>query len=476
MSGENCLEIISKFTIPKTDYLNKFLINHKLELESENINKQKSELESENNLNKKINQNSLIEYYLKHKREMIYCDIIDYNNNEIIDTGLVTFFKSPNSYTGEDTVEFFLHGNPLLLRKFISVLLDSKLVRLARPGEFTKRSYLNKKINLNQAQAINQLIQARSFWEIKASQKNLRGEGGLLEICNNIRNELINIKAMLEADIDFSLKEIESDKFENFKRIEQFQNIKHLINKFLCNSKLSDKIRNSIQVMIYGAPNVGKSSLFNCLLGWERNIVSNIAGTTRDFISEEIILGDLTIRLIDTAGLRTEDENIDILEKEGINKTINLFNKSDLIIHLVSADTNFTNFTNTHKVPVINVINKIDLANSENLIKNSILDEVILISCVTNFGIEELKNKILATIIKNLDLENAILIEEYQSHTLREVNSILEKIIILEKENAPDEIISLELDESIKKIGELTTPVDSEEILGKIFSTFCVGK
>ncbi len=408
---------------------------------------------------------------------MVHCHFIEPQTNIIVDTGLAVFYKAPYSYTGEDVAEFFLHGNALLIRKFLASLLDTGLLRLARPGEFTKRSYLNQKINLTQAQAVNQIIQARNEWELKIAQKNLRGEGELDYLCKNIREALLNQKALLEAEIDFSIKELEPE--ENIISIEerkkQIAEIKKNIQTFLIRAEQSEKLRVIQKVVIVGVPNAGKSSLFNNILGWERNIVSKKPGTTRDFISEEIQIEGLALHLIDTAGLRELGENIDDLEIEGMNKAKELFKKSDLILHLIDGEQQpYLFHFDFSSIPVINVINKIELPQANNHFQN--YPDALRFSCFTNEGLENLKSSIVNILSKGLNPSQAVILEENQSYHLNKVLKILERILELLNIGAPDEIVGIELAQALTEIGSITYEVDHEEVLGKIFSMFCIGK
>ena len=275
--------------------------------------------------------------FSKCPRQMRLCHFVDSKSKGKIDKGLAVYYRSPHSYTGEDSAEFFLHGNPLLIGKIIAAILESTLARLARPGEFTQRAYLNKKLDITQAEAVQQIVNAKSEWELRASQRNLEGE--LRRLSANLRSGLLHLKAELEAGIDFAVKEEEKEEYESRQKNMQAKiiEIQNKIKSLLDRSKESERLRSVFQIAIVGIPNAGKSSLFNRMLGWDRSIVSPQIGTTRDYLSEEIQFEALAVRLIDTAGLRTAQDTI---EKEGILRTQKICKQSQLILHLIDGSRN----------------------------------------------------------------------------------------------------------------------------------------
>ena len=421
--------------------------------------------------------------FSEHPRQMLLCHFVDgkappkKGEKNVIDQGLALYYRAPHSYTGEDSAEFFLHGNPLLLAKMIAAVLESGLARLARPGEFTQRAYLNKKLDLTQAEAVGQIIKAQSEWELRASQRILGGE--LKRLSSNLRSRLLHLKAELEAGIDFALKEEEEEEQAVRQKSiqEKITEIQNKIKNLLDRSKESARLRSIFQIAIVGIPNAGKSSLFNRILGWDRSIVSPQMGTTRDYVSEEIQLEGLAVRLVDTAGLRRTQDQIDQVEKEGIVRARKICKQSQLVLHLIDGSQNpyELDLELQPGIPKIDLLNKCDLPQSKLYMKKGA--SYLCISCHTEEGLSKLRQEILACLLAKLDLQNAILLEERQTYHLRRCHRALENARKLTQKRAPpDEIIALELDQALKEIGAITAPIDNEEVLGRIFSMFCVGK
>ena len=410
----------------------------------------------------------------------------------IIDSGLCVYYQQPYSYTGEDAAELFLHGNPLLLRQMLSAIAGSGLARLAQPGEFSQRAYLNRKLDLSQAQAVNQIIAARSSWELKAAQRNL--EGRLAKLSGKLRHNVLQIKVQLEAQIDFSSEDDSIPLFQT-----QFDQIKELelqITRVLEMAAASQKLRSGFQVVICGIPNAGKSSLFNCILGWDRSIVAEQAGTTRDYISEEIQLADCAVRFIDTAGLRELSEQADNIhnsvEKAGIQMSRELIAQSDLILYVIDGarapyalpsdlqesfggDPLNSAVTGAAIVPVVN---KCETTNAQKYLRTTAV-KPLCISCHQNIGLDELRQAIREHLLGKLETQHTLLLEVTQQQHLEQARQALQRIFQLteEQEAAPPlEIIALELDQCAHEIGAITSPIDNEEILGHIFANFCIGK
>ena len=425
--------------------------------------------------------------FAEHPRQMILCRFLGGplpDKEETIDRGLAVYYPAPHSYTGEDSAELFLHGNPLLVRKITAAVISNDGVRIARPGEFTKRAYLNKKLDLSQAEAVNQIIRARSGWELSAAQRNLEGE--TRRWTSNLRSSLLHLKANLEAEVDFAVKEGESDIDSKIQREKSIVRMQSQIQDILERSKQSERLRSVFQIAIAGAPNAGKSSLFNRIIGWDRTIVSAQAGTTRDYVSEEIQLNGLTVRFVDTAGLRQAHNEI---EKAGVRLAKKTFQRSQLILHVVDGErapytTNLEEAglldESGQSIPQLIVLNKWDKKSAAKHLAawkdSDIWKEPVCLSCLTGEGLAGLHQKIYDAVVEKTDLERALLLEERHCYHLRELHKILERILTLCAEQAPEEIIALEMDRGLEEIGAVTSPVDNEEILGRIFSAFCIGK
>lgn len=405
-----------------------------------------------------------------------------YLNEEWIDDGMFVVFKAPNSYTGEDMAELYIHGNPLIIKKIINFVSFEKLGRPSLPGEFTKRAFYNGKMDLLKAESVNRIIQARSEFELHSIKKIYFGD--LYKLINRIRSEILLAKAKIEAELDFSDQDIENTQKETM--IFNITEIKNKIDTLLKNSSLIAKISQGIQIAIVGKTNAGKSSLMNKILGWDRSIVSEIEGTTRDYISEELEIFGILTRIVDTAGLR---ETLDSIEKEGIRRSKEAIEKSSIILHLIDGSIPKYEFTseikellqNTSNKTIIHLINKKDQLHKdswkiENLEVNYQRSFALYISCKTGENLAELKELIEKIIQNQTSVADPYLLEERQYYHFSKINESLDTILLLFKQNAPEEIISAELNVAIQHLQELTGEISTEEILGKIFSMFCIGK
>ncbi|MCX7999037.1 MAG: tRNA uridine-5-carboxymethylaminomethyl(34) synthesis GTPase MnmE [Leptospiraceae bacterium] len=417
------------------------------------------------------------EYFYKNPRYVTYCDLVI--SNKMLDQVLFTFFKAPHSFTGEDMGEISMHGNPILMRK----VLESLFTLGARPaerGEFTKRAYLNGKLDISSAEAISRLINARSKFELELAQKNLFGELWKLE--SRLRSELMNIKAECEAEIDFSTEDLTFESLEERKN--RFKNVIELCQKIISGSQRAEQMIQKTKIVIYGEPNVGKSSLMNLILGKERAIVSHIPGTTRDFLTEDLYLEGLPIQLVDTAGIR---ETEDLVEKLGIQRSEKEFESANVRILVVdlSQNSNVDKFFERYATKLQNTIvlgNKCDILHPTwNLNEFSQrLTEMgayfVKCSCKSKEGVDELLEKIHELISSSEIHEDVVLLEERNIYLLKKIISNLETALTLINENAPSEIYVKEVDSCLELVGQINGRIDTEEILGRIFSKFCIGK
>ncbi|MFN3605321.1 MAG: tRNA uridine-5-carboxymethylaminomethyl(34) synthesis GTPase MnmE [Leptonema sp. (in: bacteria)] len=411
----------------------------------------------------------------KLQRALFYLD------GEWIDDGMFVYFHSPFSYTGEDMAELYIHGNPLIAKKIISFVSLKGLARPSLPGEFTRRAFLNGKIDLTKAESINRIIQAKSEFELNSLKKIYFGD--LYKLIHKIRSEILLLKANLEAEIDFSDQDIEYTEKEVL--IQKVYEIKNKIQNLLENSSLVSKISQGIQISLVGKTNAGKSSLMNKILGWDRSIVSEVEGTTRDYISEEMEIAGILVRIVDTAGLRV---TYDKIEQEGIKRTKEAMERSFLILHIIDGSLPKYEFTEeitkflkkNHNKILVHIINKKDTLHKDSWkIEDFIQDQntkVIYTSCKTGEGLLELKNLIEELIQNHYQVTDPYLLEERQYYHFNKILESLEKILTLWNQNAPEEILSVELNYAIEHLAELTGEVTTEEILGKIFSMFCIGK
>ncbi len=471
-SGEKSLEILKKCFLP-AKYKDKFL-------------------SLEDSEEKKTFLKDIYKNFKFEPRKLYLGYFLDENLNPI-DKILVVFFKAPYSYTGEDIVEYHCHGGLYLVQKILKILQKLGL-RLAKPGEFTKRAFLHGKIDLIQAESLNALINAKSELEEKFLFSNL--EGKLSKIIKDIQKDILEVKAYSNALVDFPEEEIEILEEYDFKG--KLKSIIEKITNLISTYEISEKFKSGIKVAIIGKPNVGKSSLLNALLKKERAIVTDIPGTTRDTIEEEVILKGFPITLVDTAGIR---ETQDIVEKIGIEKSKRSLKEADVILFVLDVSKeidkedeylfNLLKKENINLSKVIFVLNKIDLA-SEDKVKNfkeflirklNIKDydnlNIIEASAKTFFNIPNLIDLISKKVLEiNYPFEEdlALVVSERQKEILIKVKNALEKALDnLENYTSP-EFFDLELEEALTYLSELVGRVSYEDMLDKIFSDFCIGK
>ncbi|MFN3477755.1 MAG: tRNA uridine-5-carboxymethylaminomethyl(34) synthesis GTPase MnmE [bacterium] len=405
------------------------------------------------------------------------------DNGEILDEVVVIVYRSPKSYTGEDMVEIFCHGNLILMEKIVNLFINLGC-RLAKPGEFTLRAVLNKKIDLTQALAIRDLIESPTEQMLKLSLKNLKG--ALSSKINFVREKLLYWLVWIEASLDFPEEDIPALNNQELKQ--DLENLIEQIKNINSNYEKSKIYRQGIDTVIIGKPNVGKSTLFNYLYGQERVIISEIPGTTRDIISEFININGIILKLYDTAGFRKTKDQI---EKIGIEKAKEIIKKSQLVLwvlEFLNLDENdlqvYQTIENHQKLIII--INKIDKAKSlteienfeklvRNFAKTNLKNEQIqIVSCsiTKNLNLEELKEKIVK-ICGSID-ENTILIDEFQYQTLQKIHYFLEKT--LKDFHLSTEVIAINLKEALNSIAELTGENITETVIDNMLSRFCIGK
>jgi len=407
------------------------------------------------------------------------------SEGEIIDEVLLTKFKAPYSYTGENVVEISCHGSSYIQQKIISCFLI-KGVKPAQAGEFTLRAYLNQKMDLSQAEAVADLIAAESEAAHQLALQQMRG--GFSKKMEALRQELIQFKALIELELDFSEEEVE------FANLEELRSLLNKLHKDISDLKNSfaygNVIKKGVPVAIAGKPNVGKSSLLNALFEEEKAIVSNIPGTTRDSIEDTLVLGGILFRFIDTAGLR---ETNDVVEAIGVKKAREKVKKARVLIYLYQRDTTAPVIANEiqelhHEgLSILLVENKIDLhdnTHSEDLaseIKSNLNFEsevlALGISTKNSTSLAPLKNH-LVTLIQNMKSESNLIIHNSRHfHALSEALRAIETIQEGLDQALPGDLLSIELKEAIHFIGSITGNIDNDQdILGAIFSQFCIGK
>ena len=399
------------------------------------------------------------------------------DKNEIIDEVIVSFFKAPKSYTTENMCEINSHGGNIIIHKILNLCLKNG-AELAEPGEFTKRAFLNGRIDLIQAESVIDIINAKSFNESKVGMNQL--EGVLSAKINNIKKELMDIITNIDVSIDYP--EYDTPSLGKEELIQKIEKIENQFNKLINSFEDGKIIKEGIKTAIIGKPNSGKSSLLNTILNEERAIVTEYEGTTRDLIEEFINIRGIPIKIVDTAGIRETEDKI---EKIGIEKSKKIAKDADLVICIIDSSSILTSLdkyilNNLDCKNTIIVLNKIDLDNKINEKDNSIcnFNNIVKISALKKIGIEELYDKIeemfnfnhinfsADTIITNVRQKNLII------KALDNLKQAKEKII----QNVPIDIVAININSTLKDLLEITGEDANEEIIDEIFSRFCLGK
>jgi tRNA modification GTPase len=397
-------------------------------------------------------------------------------NGEPVDDVIIVFYPSPRSYTGEDMAEIFCHGNPIIMQKIIMVL-NNLGVRMAEPGEFTRRAFLNGKVDLTEAEAINHIIMAKSEWEIETSLRQMHGS--LRDAIGNIRTQIIELKADIEAGIDFSDEDIEIIPAE--KMYQAAMNIRGLIEDLQGRCKMGEQLSHGIDITITGKPNVGKSSILNLLLNQERAIVSSIPGTTRDIIREPFQISGMHVNLVDTAGIDSPGNEI---ERLGIELSHRNIESSPFIIMVLDAYEGLNEkdriiLEKTRDKKRIILINKTDIAHPEDIsrIQKELKEESVAFSAITGAGLRELKETISRRIRNEyVQIENSFIADLRVIALLDNAALVIARITVLTAEREPAEIIAFELQALMDIFAEITGEITPDEILDSIFSRFCIGK
>ncbi|MCW8838155.1 MAG: tRNA uridine-5-carboxymethylaminomethyl(34) synthesis GTPase MnmE [Thiovulaceae bacterium] len=412
---------------------------------------------------------------LTHKEDFTprYASLTNIYNkeNELIDESIVIYFQAPFSFTAEDVVEIQCHGGFIVAQSILKAVLTHG-ARLAEAGEFSKRAFFNGRIDLSEAEAIAQLIEAKSEDAAKILAKQMKGS--LKEYIEEIRDEIIHILAYSEVSIDYAEEDLPEDLIAQIK--DKLTSLKTSLSKTLSASKSREGLMQGFRVAIVGKPNVGKSSLLNSLLSYERAIVSDIAGTTRDTVEEQLKIGTHLIRIVDTAGIREADDEI---ERIGIERSLEAIESSDIVVALFdnsreidAEDESMINLIETHSEDkkVIYVKNKIDL--DAKFPQERINFDLEL---NTKSGVEELVELLKSYMDTTNSSDEMMLISHRQISAVENtMANIDEAFIPLEDQEL--EIFSFHLNEAVKEMASITRPYENDEMLDKMFGSFCLGK
>jgi len=378
-------------------------------------------------------------------------------DNVVFDEAVITTYLEPNSYTGENMVEISCHGNPIIVSKIIDLSLAAG-ASLAEPGEFTKRSYLNDKMDLSEAEAVSSVIHSKSIAGVKAGIKNLKGD--LSKKINACKKNLILVVANLEFNLDISEEELQPNLINN--SLSALSKTMLTLSSLLKSFNSSRMFQDGASVVIVGPPNAGKSTLFNTLINKDQSIVTNIEGTTRDVIEKNIYIQGLPVLLKDTAGLR---RSVDVVEKLGVARSVEESKDADLLILL---NQNTQNIQNENS---LQVFNKVDV---ENPLKNKKYD--ICISAKTGKNIDKLKNLIYKSLINKNITENALLTTKRQHSAVDScVNQLKSARSLLNEKNSLELVVE-DLNRAISFLDNITSKTTKDDVLDAVFSSFCVGK
>ncbi len=410
------------------------------------------------------------------------------DGNRTLDEVLATIFKNPHSYTGEDVVELSCHGSPYIQQEIIQLCLR-KGARMAKPGEFTLRAFLQGKMDLSQAEAVADLIASDSQASHQLALQQMRG--GFSSEIAQLRQELLNFASLMELELDFSEEDVEFADRSEFEAL--LQRIQAVLKRLIDSFSVGNVLKNGIPVAIVGEPNVGKSTLLNALLNEERAIVSDIAGTTRDTIEDEIVLGGIGFRFIDTAGIR---ETADTIEGLGIKKTFQKMEQAQVVVLMLPAQkylldrealsVEIEKIKNKYpQKPLVIVLNKADALSEEE--KGTLLESLqqakgdkvryLLLSAKTGEGITSLEETLLEFVNTGALRNDETLVTNTRHYDalLKALEAIL-KVREGMDEDLSSDLLAIDIKEALYHLGEITGEITNDELLGNIFANFCIGK
>ena len=406
-------------------------------------------------------------------------------DSKIYDQVLISIFKNPNSYTGEDVIEISCHGSTFIQQQIIQLLLRQGC-RMAQAGEFTLRAFLNGKLDLSQSEAVADLISSDNEASHQIAMQQMRG--GFSSEIAKLRQELLNFASLIELELDFAEEDVEFADRTQFHDL--LNRIEFVLKRLIDSFAVGNVIKNGIPVAIVGEPNVGKSTLLNALLNEERAIVSEIAGTTRDTIEDELVIGGIGFRFIDTAGIR---ETKDVVESIGIKKTFEKIEQAQVVILLLDAkelQVSGLKFqveiekikNNFPQKPLVVVINKVDLLSKYDVetIRQQLETlnlKLETISAKNKTGIDDLKNHLLSFVNTGALRNNETIVTNTRHYdSLLKALEEIQKVKFGLSNNLPSDLMAIDIRQALYYFGEITGEVTNDELLGNIFANFCIGK
>lgn len=418
------------------------------------------------------------------------------DGRQILDEVLVSIFIGPKSYTRENVVEISTHGSAFIIESIIKLLIR-KGARPANPGEFTLRAFLNGQLDLSQAEAVADLIASNSQASHQVAMQQMRG--GFSSELQHLRDQLIHFASMIELELDFGEEDVEFANRDDLKAL--IYQINRILHKLIVSFEQGNVMKNGVPVVIAGKPNVGKSTLLNALLNEERAIVSEIAGTTRDTVEDEIVIGGLRFRFIDTAGIRDTE---DIIEAKGVERTHEKIRQAKLIIYLIDPAQDIDeikeqiNYLGSLGIPFLTVVNKKDLLTAELENKLSVIsnerssddpdkgqpdsnrvttDHIIFISAKSKTGIEELKSEILRKVnLHAINTDDVLISNIRHLEALQKTQESLNKVLENIDHPVTSDFLAMDIKQALYYLGEITGQVTTDDLLETIFSKFCIGK
>ena len=405
--------------------------------------------------------------------------IID-SHGELLDETVLTIFRAPNSFTGEDVVEISCHGSMWIQQQIVATLIDAGC-RAATGGEFTQRAFANGKMDLSQAEAIADVIASQSRASHHVAMNQMRG--AFSRQLSSLRSQLLQFVSLIELELDFSEEDVT---FADRERLSTLAtSIKSVINSLAQSYQDGNAIKNGLPVAIVGPTNAGKSTLLNTLLGDDRALVSDIKGTTRDVIEDTIVMGGTLIRFIDTAGIR---ESQDVIESMGIERSFKKMDEARIVLWMIDATAPISELEefhtqikeHCHDKAVIAVVNKVDVASTKDITEklNELGIKTIEISAKQGTSVEQLKQEIIeAAALPQVNDENAVIVTNSRHyHALVRAGEAIDRTLQGLSTGLSGDLLSQDIRECMHYLGEITGEISTDDILGEIFAHFCIGK